>query len=105
MLIDTSMICPGDTIGLSFLKVLCVEDDHVVIGDMKGWACRFHKSQVTSHQPAPYQFQVGDTVRYGLARSLGTIEHIARGKARVLWHDGEDGLEDLSELTFVETAA
>ena len=106
MTIDISKIRPGDKVTLVPLEVNRVNADStvmIVIKDGTEWLLmKVAPSEITAHHPAPREFQVGDRVTSNGKADVGTIEHVARGKARVIWDDTWDVIMPLEILTLVE---
>ena len=104
MTIDVSKIKPGDKVTLVPLEVINVSRDSdyvaVKLDDFSVW--QFDDNQITAHYPAPRKFQKGDRVKHATIGAPGTIEHIARDKAWVMWDTAGDGMALLSNLSFVK---
>jgi hypothetical protein len=115
-MIDISKIKPGDMVTLVPLEVLRVAKDGFGIwvakigyrGSDNGidWVTiDVNDDQIAAHHPAPREIGVGDRVKVAPANPAliaGTVEHIARGKARVIWDNGDDTLYSVSDLTRFE---
>ena len=98
-MIDISKIKPGDKVTLVPLEVVDKTKStvNIIFKDECHW---ISADQIAAHHPAPREFQVGDRVRSG--GSEGAIEHLARGRARVLWDSGYDLICSIEDLTLVE---
>jgi hypothetical protein len=105
--IDISKIKPGDTVSLVPLEVMDVSKGgayvHIWLDPNASFPMK--PDQIAAHHPAPRELQVGDRVKVAPAYPTliaGTVEHISRGKARVIWDNGDDTLYSVSDLTLVE---
>ena len=102
MTIDSSKLQPGDTVSLVPLEVLEVLVDDDMVNVAFGPDGLVEMFMIAAHHPAPREFQVGDRVTSNGKADVGTIEHVARGKARVIWDDTWDVIMPLEILTLVE---
>lgn len=104
MSVDISKIKPGDKVTLVPLEVASIDTSYANpvarIRMPSGNIYVAHSDQIAAHHPAPRELKVGDRVRWD--GSCGTIEHVARGKARVLFDNGSDDLFYITSLTLVE---
>ena len=100
MSVDISNIRPGDKVSLVPLEVHSVDAGWVALFTDAEGIVQFDWHQIAAHHPAPREFQVGARVRSG--GSEGAIEHLARGRARVLWDSGYDLICSIEDLTLVE---
>jgi hypothetical protein len=58
---------------------------------------------IAAHHPAPREIVAGDRVTAVWDdRNAGTVEHVAKGKAWVIWDEGRDSVWSVSNLTLVE---
>ena len=103
--VDISKIKPGDKVTLVPLGVKAVLRgiDQIQLVDADGASIYFAFGQIAAHHPAPREFQVGDRVKsIHTDRDRGVIDHVARGKARVVWDKEDETLIDIKHLTLVE---
>ena len=101
MTIDISKIQVGDTVTLGPFEVTRRDATSGYVSvRIGGGNCAFDVDQIASHTPQPRELKVGDGVKWD--GSYGTIEHVARGKARVLFDDGSDDLLLVTSLTLVD---
>ena len=99
-MIDISKIKPGDKVTLGPFEVTRRDATSGYVSVwIGGGNCAFNDDQIAAHHPAPRGFQVGDMVRGGT--TYGVIEHVARGRARVLWDEETDELVYCDRLTLV----
>jgi hypothetical protein len=97
-------IKPGDLIQLTPLKVvksLFTRCDQVAVLDSDNEPCFFTLNQIAAHHPMRDEVEKGDLVSAGGTR-VGTVEHIARGRARVLWDHGIDTLTAVAALVVLK---
>jgi hypothetical protein len=99
-MIVISKIKPGDKVSLVPLEVDCVEEGYVFASSGDTYA-RLLPDQIAAHHPAPREIGVGDRV-IGPVGLLGTVEHVARGRAWVAWDDRFETVREISDLTLVE---
>ena len=102
-MIDISKIKPGDKVTLVPLEVRWVNPagDKIAVEDAEGMHSYFTADQIAAHHPAPREIGVGDRV-IGPVGLLGTVEHVARGRAWVAWDDRFETVREISDLTLVE---
>jgi hypothetical protein len=110
--VDISKIRPGDKVTLVPLEVVSVYSPRDSVCDTVQVEARDSRhprvfwvqpDQIAAHHPAPREIGVGDRVKwFGGKHYAGTVEHVARLKARVLWDSGADSLVLLRDLTLVE---
>ena len=99
MSIDISQIKPGDTVTLVPLEVHSVDAGWVALfTDLEG-IVQFDWHQIAAHHPAPREIGVGDRVTRTEHWQKGTVEHVARKFAWVLWDGGYETLAFLEDLT------
>jgi hypothetical protein len=64
----------------------------------------FEQDQIAAHHPAPRKIGVGDRVRSSPTSVKGTVEHITRGKAWVVWDACYETVWNIADLILVEKA-
>lgn len=106
-MIDISKIKRGDKVTLVPLEVERVlnPEGTVRVKLDKNFSHYFTPDQIAAHHPAPREIGVGDRVKVtppNPSLLAGTVEHVARRRARVLWDDGDDAIYAFSDLTIVE---
>jgi hypothetical protein len=52
----------------------------------------------------PHEIKVGDRVASGKGGQSGVVEHLARGRAWVVWFSSAESVWPLSDLTLIEPA-
>jgi len=101
-MIDISKIKPGDKVTLVPLEVHSVDAGWVALfTDLEG-IVQFDWNQIAAHHPAPREIGVGDRVKEKGRLIAGTVEHVARGAAWVLWDDKYETLVVTGFLILVE---
>jgi hypothetical protein len=105
MTVDISKIKRGDMVTLYPLEVRFPGDNIITVilpGDAPV-SYNMNVKYIAAHHP--HEIGVGDRVKVAPANPAliaGTVEHIARGKARVIWDNGDDTLYSVSDLTVME---
>lgn len=100
MTVDVSKIKVGDKVTLVPLEVVEVCAGRVRLNHKNGWLHWVSFDHIAAHHR---EFQVGDRVKHATIGAHGTIEHIARDKAWVMWDNAGDGMALLSNLSFVKS--
>jgi hypothetical protein len=107
-MIDISKIKPGDKVTLVPLEVADVHwyNDNrgpgIRLRDSEGYSNFITADQIAAHHPAPREIGVGDRVKEKGRLIAGTVEHVARGAAWVLWDDKYETLVVTGFLILVE---
>jgi hypothetical protein len=99
MAVDISKIKPGDKVTLVPLEVRRVDGAGILVfaTPENPYATA---NQIAAHHPAPRDIVVGDRVRIGEPK--GEVVHIFRGRAWVLWDEGDESIWPVPDLTLVE---